>query len=160
MDITVPYVFTTPARTITFNQSGTDRFNSFGPDEYYLSEDTDGLDGPPLRVPTDNRPQTDGGLVHSRLKGPRPVTMVGVLLTRSTRMSNSTATMTRRNEMQADLQGAIDSIMDADGTLVWTPHGLTQHSLTVRAHTPELKIVGVEWPVFTFGLIAANPNYV
>ena len=160
MDITVPYVFVTPARTITFNQTGLDRFNSYGPDEYYLSEDTDGLDGPPLRTPTDNRPQTHGGLVHTRLKGPRPITMVGVLLTRSTRMSNSSATMIRRNQMQSDLQDAIDSIMDADGTLTWTPSGLSQCQLTVRAHTPELKVAGVEWPIFTFGLIAANPDYI
>ena len=48
----------------------------YGPDEFYIT-DIKGLDSPPRRTPTDNAPQTHGGLVHPRLKGPRPITFEG-----------------------------------------------------------------------------------
>jgi hypothetical protein len=159
MDIVVPYVFTTPWGVITFNHTGIDKFNSYGEDEYYIGEAA-GLDAAPLRVPTDNRPQTDGGLVHDRYKGPRPFVLTGALIIRSTRNSNSDATGIRRNLMEKDLMDAVESIEKADGTMVWTPRGLTEHSLTVRAHTPEVTFDGIEWRTFSFGLIAANPVYV
>lgn len=159
MDIVVPYVLTTPWGTITFNHTGTDNFMGYGQDEYYIGEQS-GLDGAPRRLPTDNRPQTHGGLVHTRLKGPRPFVISGVLMIRSTRNSNSNATGIRRNEMEKDLKDALDSLEDADGSLVWTPRGLSQHSLTVRVHEPEVQFTGIELEDFSFGLIAANPVYV
>jgi hypothetical protein len=159
MDITVPYVLTTPWGTITFNHTGLDRFNSYGEDEYYIG-DQSGLDGYQRRLPTDNRPQTHGGLVHTRLRAPRAFVIEGALVIRSTRNSNSNQTGIRRNEMEKDLKDALDSIEDADGTLVWTPRGLTVHSLTVRVHDPEVNFTGIEWETFSFGLIAANPTYV
>lgn len=153
-DITVPYVWTTPWGTITFNETGIDKFNSYGQDEYYIG-DEDGLNGAPLRTPTDNRPQTDGGLVHRRYKGPREIIISGAIVIRSTRAQNAIGAI--RNQMEQDLIDAHSSIEDADGTLVWTPRGMSQKSLTVRAHNPAPDFDGIEWRTFVLGLIAADP---
>jgi hypothetical protein len=160
MDVTVPYVLDTPWGTITFNHTGLDRFNSYGEDEFYIGDEIDGLDGAPLRIPTDNRPNTDGGLVHGRLEGPRVLTIPGVIIIRSTRNSNSNATGIARNLMEQYLKAALKSIERADGTLTWTPRGLSEHQLIVRAHDPPVGFTGIQWRLFNFGLIAADPDYV
>src|SRR3989337_1851967 len=135
-DLSVQYTLTTPGGTILFNNSGIDSFNAYGADEYYIS-DIQGLDGAPIRAPVDNRPQTDGGLVHPFFKGPRRVTIEGALMIRSTRIMNSIRVL--RNEMEEDLRVALESIEAADGTLAWTVQlsgGPDARSLTVRNEIP------------------------
>lgn len=157
MDITVPYVWTTPAGVITFNHTGIDRFNMLGGvDEYYLV-DSDGLDGVEPRTPTDKRPSAHGGLVYPRLDNPREFALLGALVIRSTSVGNSIRI--KRNEMEEELREAWNSCDDADSTLVWTPSGRSQISLTCRKHTPKLDFDGIEWRTFVFGLIAADPGY-
>lgn len=160
MDIAVQYDLTTPAGTISFNDTGIDQFNLLGgPDEFYITNIT-GLDGVDLRTPVDNRPQTDGGLVHPFFKAPRRVAVEGFLAIRSSRIQNTVRGI--RNQMEKDLREALASIIAADGTLAWTvdyaDDGPVAHTLTVRN---EIKIdfSGIELKTFTFGLIAANPDY-
>jgi hypothetical protein len=157
MDIAVPYTLVTPGDDIAFNDSGIDRFNQYGPDEYYIT-DIKGLDGAPLRTPIDNRPQTDGGLVHPFFKGPRLITVEGALMIRSTRVQNSIREI--RNQMEHDLRAALDTIYNADGTLSWTiqlaDDGPVSYSVTVRNNIP-VEYTGIELKTFVFGLVAANP---
>ena len=155
-DISVPYTLSTPGGTILFNDSGIDQFNMLGgPDEYYIT-DAPGLDGAPLRTPVDNRPQTHGGLVHPFFKGPRRITFEGALMIRSTRIQNSIRII--RNQMEEALIDALESIEDTDGTLAWTPAGLSARLLVVRNEIP-VEFRGIELKTFTFGLIAANPDW-
>ena len=158
-DLASPYTLTTPGGTVQFNNEQMDRFNiPGGPDEFYIS-DIQGLDGPPIRAPVDNRPQTDGGLVHPFFKGPRRVTIEGCLMIRSTRIGDAMRLI--RNDMEKELKDALESILAADGTLSWTvPYtaGTDAFSLTVRNEIP-VEFRGIELKTFVFGLIAADPDY-
>lgn len=155
-DLSVTYTLTTPGGTITFNDTGYDLFNQIGLDDEYYITDIQGLDGAPLRTPIDNAPQTHGGLVHPFFKGPRAVTIEGALMIRSTRVGNSMRLI--RNQMEIDLLDALESIIDADGTLSWTPAGQGGRSLTVRHNIP-CEFRGIELKTFTFGLVAADPDW-
>ena len=157
-DLAVPYTLTTPANDIAFNDYGFDRFNMYGPDEYYIT-DIQGLDGAPLRTPIDNAPQTHGGLIHPFFKGPRLVTIEGALMIRSTRTEQGRRE--QRNKMEADLIAALEAIIDADGTLAWTveyPSSSDSRSLTVRNNIP-VEFRGIELKTFTFGLVAGQPDW-
>ena len=158
-DVAVPYTLTTPGGTISFNPTGIDKFNMLGgPDEYYITR-APGLDGAPIRAPVDNAPQTHGGLVHPFYKGPRRVVVEGFLAIRSTRIQDNVRVI--RNEMEEDLRVALESILQANGTLAWTVElagGPDARSLTVRNEIP-LECDGIEQKTFTFGLIAANPDW-
>jgi len=149
-DVATQYTLTTPGGTILFNNGATD--------EYYLG-DVQGLDGAPIRAPIDNRPQTDGGLVHDFFLGPRHITLDGILFIRSSRVQNTI--LTQRNVLEAALQAALDSILRADGTLAWTPYGGSAGSLTVRNDVPlEFRYIdNYQNKAFSFGLVAADPVY-
>lgn len=156
-DLGSVYTLTTPAATITFN-SGDLRD---GTDKYWLTN-TQGLDGPPIRAPIDNVPYGDGGIVHDFWMAPRHVVLEGVLITESVGWpSAGDACRQRQNEMEEDLIDALESILREDGTLAWTPLGLGARSLTVR-HDVTLEFSAIENYVlkqFTFGLVAADPNW-
>lgn len=158
-DVACQYTLATPGGTILFNDYGDDKFNMFGPDEYYLT-DVKGLDSPPRRTPTDNAPQTDGGLIHPRLKGPRIVTFEGALMIRSRRVEQEVRKI--RNTMEANLLTALDSIEDTAGTLSWTVPmvaGDDPRSLSVYVHVPDCEFTGIQLKTFVFGLIAGNPTW-
>lgn len=68
----------------------------------------------------------------------------------------------QRNAMEEALIDALESILQADGTLSWTPAGLAARSLTVRHNVPlefapqeNYMIMG-----FVFGLVSADPDWV
>jgi len=158
-DLACQYTLTTPGGTIQFNDYGDDKFNMYGPDEYYVT-DVKGLDSPPRRTPTDNAPQTHGGLIHPRLKGPRPITFEGALMIRSTDVPNQIRVI--RNDMEKALLAALDSIEATPGTLDWAvplTGGDEARSLDVYVHIPDCEFTGVELKTFVFGLIAGNPNW-
>lgn len=158
-DLACQYTLAAPGGTIVFNDYQDDKFNMYGPDEYYITEST-GLDSAPRRTPTDNAPQTHGGLVHPRLKGPRIITITGALMIRSTRILNEVRVI--RNDMEADLLDALDSMEDTPGTLSWTvpmTGGDDSRSLSVYVHIPDCEFQGIELKTFTFGLIASNPDW-
>lgn len=158
-DLAAQYTLATPGGTIVFNDYQDDKFNLYGPDEYYIT-DIQGLDSPPRRTPTDNAPQTHGGLIHPRLKGPRVITIEGALMIRSTRIGDEVRVI--RNDMEQDLLDALDSIEDTPGTLSWTvpmTAGNDSRSLSVYVHIPDCEFRGIEVKTFTFGLIASNPSW-
>lgn len=159
-DLACIYTLNVPTATdIVFNDAQIDQFNMLsGPDEFYITNIT-GLDGAPIRAPVDNRPQTDGGLVHPFFKGPRRITFEGALMIRSTKIQDEIRII--RNDMEALLIAALEDIKDADGTLSWTVQltgGPDARSLAVRNEIP-VEFSGIELKTFTFGLIAADPDW-
>lgn len=145
-EISAVYTLAAPGGTITFN-SGTDVF--------YL-QDVDGLDGAPIRAPTNNRPLTDGGLARTFFLAGRQITMSGVLHVTSSGTDSGYATA--RNTMENNLMTALNSCLRADATLSWTPVGGSLRTLTVRNNEP-VRFSGTFPKSFIFGLFAANPTY-
>lgn len=153
-DLSAIYTLTTPGGTVVFNNGDLHTTT----DLYWITE-IQGLDGAPIRATIDPAPQAHGGLVHDAWKGPRHVTMEGVILIQSVPLGSPC--LTERNEMEDDLRVALESILQADGTLAWTPEGQAARSLTVRSeialeYTPQenYAVMG-----FTFGLVSANPDF-
>jgi hypothetical protein len=138
-----PITLATGAGTITFNGTG---------DVYMLvPEQCDGLDSPETRVNVDDRPQIHGGIKFPTLKKARHIVLAGYLLPASNEADD-------RNAMEDALLAALDSILDTDGTLTQTPSGGSSRSLTVQS-TIGLKCVGGYLKTFSFGLVAADPDW-
>lgn len=153
-DLAVPYVLTTPAGTITFND-GTD-------DQFYI-QNISGLSGAPISDPTDDAAFTDGSLSFNWWLRGRLVSFEGLFFVQSIPLCSS-AVVAIWNQMEDDLRVALESTVPDEttaGTLTWTPGGLTQCQLDVRNKVP------LECPpdqnylvrTFSFGLFADNPNW-
>jgi len=120
------YTLTTSGGTIYFND-GTFGFGSR--DDLYWLDNIHGLDGPVLRVPTDDVPFGDGGLIHRSFKGPRHPVPEGRMIVQSTGLSGCQA---RFNEMEEALKDVLEAaIAPNSGTLAWTPAGGSGHNITV-----------------------------
>lgn len=139
----VVYTLTAPGGTVAFNS---------GADQYYLTNIT-GLDQRPIRAPVDDRPQTDGGLVHNFHYGPRHLTVEGVVYVTSS--GTEAGVVTARNTMESTLIAALGSCLRADATLGWTPTGGSAQSLTVRCDIP-VQFTGGYFKAFIFGLVSAS----
>ena len=154
-DVGVTYTLTTPGGTVTFN-TGTVYQDI---NQLYITEIT-GLGGAPVRRPIDPVPFGDGGIVHDQWKGPRFITIEGVMLTLASKVMNNW--VIARNTFEAALITAWESILQADGTLAWTPQGQSANSLTVRTGPPDLDFRHQDNYLlegFSFGLVAASPNF-
>ena len=126
-------------------------------DKYWIDSIT-GLDGPSIRAPVDLVPFGDGGIIHTFRKGPRRVTIEGMLLLDPPTYEDCQA---RRNTLAFNLQDALASIIAASGTLAWTPTGGAAESLTVFNEIP-LNITYTDNFLvsrFSFGLISASADY-
>lgn len=145
---TCAHSLVTPAGTITFNAASGDAYQH---DPLQCS----GLDGAPLRVEQDPASLTDGGLLHTTLKGARHITLGGMLVIRS--VSAEAAMATARTTLEDSLSAALDSIANANGVYSWTPTGKAARSLTVR-YEGALMITGSWLKSYLFGLVAANPT--
>jgi len=155
-DIAATYTLNVPTATdIVFNNGGRLRD---GQDYYWLTS-IEGLDGPPIRAPIDNRPQTDGGLVHDFYLGPRHIIVEGFFLIQSTEVYENIRSI--RNDMEAALLAAHMDILRADGTWSWTPLNESARSLTVRGDVPVQfrHIDNYRTLSFAFGLVAADPTW-
>lgn len=153
-DLSCVYELSTPGGTIRFNDGDLNTT-----DDLYWIAQIEGLDGPILRAQIDNAPQAHGGLVHTFWKGPRHVTMEGSILIQSVPWGGSC--LNERNEMEDDLRVALESIIQADGTLAWTPLGQSARSLTVR-HDVQLQYTPQEnymIMAFVFGLVSADADW-
>lgn len=156
-DLAAIYTLTTPGGTITFNNGDL----KDGTDKYWI-QNIQGLDGAPIRAPQDPVPFGDGGIVHDFWFGARHVVFEGVLVTESVGWpSVGDACIQKQNEMEEDLLDALESILRDDGTLAWTPLGLSARSLTVRSEVPAEFTAAENFVLknFTFGLVAADPAW-
>ena len=149
-DIGVQYDLDTPGGDISFNNGAADQI-------YIVT--IGGLGSPAIRAPIDNVPFGDGGLVHDFWKGPRHMPVDGIFLITSTQRMDDVVEI--RNDFEEDLRVALESIMQADGTLAWTPQGQSSRTLTVRNDVPVDFAHDANWTVetFAFGLVAANPDW-
>ena len=148
-DLTAPYTLAGTG-SVVFNNG----LPGDGTDLYWIQA-IRGLDGPAIRAPVDDLPFGDGGIVHTFWKGPRRVTLEGVLIVQSVPTGGSC--QPQLNTMETALNGVLDSILDVDGTLSWNGS-----SLAVR-YEGSLDIQPAEnyaTRSFTFGLVsaAADPS--
>lgn len=155
-EIHAPAVLTTPAGVVNFN------LTIIGSD--YFCTDIQGLGGAPLRAPIDEAPQTPGGIVYPFIKGPRYMTVEGLLLPLYGITATNVERLTERNVMEGALDAALQSIEAEDGTWSWTPTGSDTRTLVVRcdvsADFPDKGSVQYGSSMlkgFMFGLVAANP---
>lgn len=150
-DIAVAFTLSTPGGTVNFNDGSDDQF--------YITEIT-GLGTPVLRTPSDSQPQAHGALLHNFWKRERAIGVEGVFLITSVPLGGGSC-QAIRNDMEEDLRVALESILQADGTLSWTPVGQGARSLAVR-HSVSLECPHAEnylLRTFNFGLIAADPDW-
>ena len=150
--------------TLNCGGGGTVQFNSgtlWINDVYWLSA-VRGLDGPTGRVPFDNVPFGDGGLIHRSFKGPRRPRFEGDLIVGQDAWGSADCD-DRLYDLEAALNAALDSILaPTSGSLSWDP-GTGSVSLTVfyDAQDAPLDIQpgnGFATRSFSFGLISAAPD--
>lgn len=120
--------------------------------------DIEGLDGPVLRVTTDDRPQRHGVILHPTLSGARLPIITGRIVP---------TTLAQGVVLQDRIRAAADSLLQADGRYCWTPTGQAERFLTVRMNSELLmahdnafrnQSDGVAIiKQFQFPLIAADP---
>lgn len=142
--------YNAPATLVT--PGGTIAFNPTSPPGYINDASLcSGLDMVPLRVMVDDKPSTDGGIVHTGYLGPRRVILGGQLWA---------LTITDRQALEDNLVAALESIMAADGTYQWvvtTESTSYTRSVTVRCEIA-LNTSGGFQKGYTFGLVAADPT--
>lgn len=156
-DYSCTYTLTTPGGTIVFNDG---QLGGGSKDDLFWISNTQGLDGPTLRVPVDDVPFGHGGIVHRSWKGPRHPILEGSLVVQSVPFGSG-GCQAILNEMEEDLNAALDSILaPTSGTLAWTPAGGSPKSLTVFYEValdiePEN---GYVTRAFNFGLVSESAD--
>jgi hypothetical protein len=121
------------------------------------------LDGAPLRAEIDPQGQSDGGIVHPKLYGPRIITFQGETHIQSATFEDLTAYLTALNTLEAAVISALEGILNTPSSLAWTPTGLSARSISVTYGTEggEIQFDGPPVPgerTFTFTLVAADPT--
>lgn len=155
--LSIPYTLA-GSSTVIFN-NGTLGTGSL--DDLFWIQAIHGLDGPALRTPMDDVPYGDGGLIHKFWKGPRHVSFEGVLIVQSIPFGSNGCEAVL-DELEADLNECLDSMIQSAGTLSWTSGVYGAQTLSVYYEIP-LDIQPVENYMlrsFTFGLVspAADPT--
>lgn len=137
-----PATLTTPGGTI--------QFNTVAKPCYYMDASRcSGLDMAPVRVTVEDRPTADGGIVHRAWLGPRHITLGGQLVV---------DTLADRATLMANLETALLSILQADGTYSWSPVTGGTHTISgVRCEIP-VAYDGYLQKGYLFGLVAADPT--
>lgn len=126
-------------------------------------EGCSGFDGAPLRRQLDpNGAGIDGGIVHDAPYGPRILNfkMAFRAAEADGEPAYSATFLDALNEYKADLVAALESKRNTAADLVWTPTGLTAHTLSCKYGIVdgELKWTGpMIAQVCTFTLVAASP---
>ncbi len=141
-----PMSLSTTVGSTEFNPTGTS-------DGFFLTDDSAGFGQAPIRAVVDDRPQTDGGIVHPARKGPRRLTIVAQYILNSGSIDDRDAAI-------AALIEQLDSILDGDGG-IWTVH-TSDGDLSlnpVRVEIPLVPTGGPQLKQVAFGLVAANPDW-
>lgn len=141
---------------ITFND-GT--FGHGSTDDLYWIDTIHGLDGPTLRVPQDDVPFGDGGIVHRSWKGARHPIFEGRLMVQSVGLGSCQEVL---NDMEDALNAALDAILAPNSTaLTWTPTGGSLKSLTVF-YEQQLEVQPADnyrTRSFSFGLVSESASF-
>jgi hypothetical protein len=137
----------TPAGTVTFNADTGDTL-------FLDPRRSSGLGSSRVRAPIDNRPQTDGYLLHDFFEEGQHLVLAGDVVIRSA--TSEAGVVAARDALLTDLVLKLKSILRADGTLVFSGGG----SQTVRCELlPEITSSdsGPMQKSFVFGLVSATP---
>lgn len=142
MEYNAPATLTTPWGALSFNAATK-------PTYYADASKCAGLDMAPVRATVEDKPTSDGGIVHNAYLGARHITLGGALVC---------DTLTDRQTLEDNLNAALTSILRADGSLVWHPaDGSTRTITTVRCEIPA-SFDGYLQKNYLFGLVAADPT--
>lgn len=139
-EIYLPYALDTPFGTLNFNPD---------PSQGLYLTDVAGLDGASMRSDVENLPQRDGAYVYDTLRGPRYPVLTGEIRVLDT-LANRLAAMEQ-------LVQYTDSIRRSDGTLRWTPTGLTERGCTVRLLDAVTLTSAAVLKSFMIPLVAGDP---
>ena len=121
-----------------------------------------GLDGRPIRAEIDPQGQSDGGIVHPKLYGPRIITFSGEVHIQTTTPADLTAYLTAMNTLEAAVISALEGQLNTEANLTWTPTGGSGKTIacTYGIEGGEVQFSGAIFPgerKFTFTLVADNP---
>lgn len=120
-----------------------------------------GLDGKPIRSQIDPQGQSDGGIVHTKLFGPRIIVFQGGILIRSVGIDNKDDYVSAVNAVESATISALEGILNTPTSLSWTPTGGSAKSISVTYGTEggEIEFSGnMIDKRFTFTLVAADPT--
>lgn len=120
-----------------------------------------GLDGAPIRSQIDPRGQADGGIVHTKRFGPRRITFSGPVDIRSVENRQTDAYRSALMDLQLFVIAELESFLNDETDLIWTPSGGTPTFLTCTYGFEGGEIVfsgpmhDCEW---TFGLVSEDSD--
>lgn len=139
MDHGIASSLVTPARTLTFNSFTGDYLRLR---DFHL--------GRPVRLSVENAPQTDGAILGTSRRGGLYPILRGQIVA---------ATPAGRRVLEDDIEEALESIRDADGTLKFTPYGQAERQATVRLFedAPIASSQGVRGREFQIMLVSSDP---
>lgn len=133
-----------------------------GADHLMLGEDgVTGLDGKPIRSEIDDEGQSDGGIVHPKLYGPRIITFKGFCAIQSVVVERSTAYATALNALEAAVISALEGVLNTPTALTWTPTGGSGKTISCTYGNTggEIRFGGSHMEkTFEFTLVAADPT--
>lgn len=145
MESGIPVFVDTPRGTLAFNATaygaGVPQFRLDGDSGFALTS--------AVRVAQDDLPGRDGTLLGDGL---------GKGMTANLRGSIRAASLADRALALQMLRGYLRSILRADGTLRWTPTGMTERRLTVRLLEDPLD-AGPVVKTFSFSLVSPTANF-
>jgi hypothetical protein len=135
------YTLTTPAGTTEFNPAG-------GGDGFYLTADTSGLDDAAVRSSVEDKPQTDGFIVHpGKGAGMRPTLVAQYKL--------GSGTIADRDAAFRALALQLRSIRAVAGTLTHHNPDASTEALSVQYEVQLVSSGGPQLKQAVFGLVSA-----
>lgn len=120
-----------------------------------------GLDGAPIRSQIDPRGRTDGGIVHTKLFAARIVVFKGYAEVQSVENRLTAEYREAMMALQSSVIAALEAQLNTESPLVWTPAGLTTHTLQASYGIVggEIQFSGLMIDAdFTFTLVASDPT--
>ena len=138
--------------------------NNPDPDANHLMLGEDGvtgLDGAPIRSEIDDQGQSDGGIVHPKLYGPRIITFKGFVNIVTELDKKTAAYSTALNVLEAAVTAALEAQLNSAAALTWTPTGGSGKSIscTYGNSGGEIRFGGSHFEkTFEFTLVAADPT--
>jgi len=141
-DVGIPYQLVTPLGTLDFNQ--------YTLADHYRLVDVDGMDAAELRPSVHELSQADGARIGSGYRGRIVMSFGGEI---------KFSTIPQRRVLGDRIAAWLPAIDRADGTLKWTPTGLTERQRTVRLFDGPRSPgrAGTLIKQFQFALVAGDP---
>ena len=145
-EVAIPYTLETPAGDIEFVLDG-DGLRLY---------DIAGMDGAAVRSAVENIPQGDGAILFEFFRGARFPVLSGII--KYTSSGVPATDYVNRRVAEDELRARTNSILNAYGTLRFTPHGASERQLQVRLlDTLQIRSQEGILKEFQIALIADDP---